>query len=141
MPIVHGSCNSYVEEAIRGVHQESDVYKLALFTDSADLGKETTQYSSPDSSEVVASGYTEGGQVLTGFAVSRDENVAIIDFDDVVWNPSTITARGALIYNSSRGNKAVTVIDFGANKASTNAPFSVLMPSPTKTEGLIRIRG
>ena len=137
MAITAALCNSYKQEILQGVHEAGDTYKIALFTSSATLSKATTAYASTN--EVTGTGYTAGGATLSGFAVSLDTDTAILDFADATWATSTITARGALIYNSSQSNKAVAVLDFGADITSTAATFTVTMPAASAAAGLIRI--
>ena len=136
--ITQGLCNSYKAEILTGVHTAADVYKLALFTSAANLSPATTAYAVDG--ETSGDGYTAGGVELTGFAVSLDGSVAVLDFNDAEWLESTITARGALIYNSSKANKAVAVFDFGSDITSVNGPFNAPMPEPTATTGAIRIK-
>lgn len=137
MAITAALCNSYKQEILQGVHEAGDTYKIALFTSSATLSKATTAYSATNESS--GTGYTAGGATLTGFAVTLDADTAILDFADAAWPTSTITARGALIYNSSQSNKAVAVLDFGADITSTAGTFTVTMPAPAAATGLIRI--
>jgi len=89
--------------------------------------------------EVVGAGYSAGGNTLTGAAISLDGSVAIVDFSDTTWSAATITARGALIYNSSKSNKAIAVIDFGGDKTSTNGDFTVQFPAAAAATAIIRI--
>lgn len=126
---------------LQGIHDlDTDVLKLALYTGSANLYPTTTVYSTTD--EVVASGYSAGGVVLTGVTISTgtasttQPAVVFVDFDDAVFN-AAITARGALIYNSSKANRSIAVIDFGADKTSTST-FTVQMPANTASAALIR---
>ena len=131
-------CTSYKKEALEGVHLAADVYKIALYTNAATLDATTTAYSATN--EVASGGgYTTGGMTLTGFAASVDGTAGIVDFADAVWAAATITARGALIYNSSRSNKAVAVFDFGADITSTGGNFTVTMPAPAAATAVIRI--
>lgn len=124
MAITTGVCNSYKQEIINGgVHTSADVYKVALFTSSATLSASTTVYSTAN--EVVGIGYTAGGATLTGFTVSQSVNVTQLDFNDISWTGATITARGAMIYNSSKGNKVVAVYDFGGDIGGTNITFNL----------------
>jgi hypothetical protein len=109
--------------------------KMALYTADADLGAGTLTYTTAN--EVVGTGYTAGGNVLTGVTVLASGTTAYLDFDDVVWNPSGFTARGALIYNTSLGNLAVAVLDFGADKTTTTT-FTVQTPANTADAALIR---
>jgi hypothetical protein len=109
--------------------------KMALYTADADLGAGTLTYTTAN--EVVGTGYTAGGNVLTGVTVQQSGTTAFLDFDNVVWNPANFTARGALIYNTSLGNLAVAVLDFGADKTATTS-FTVQMPANTADAALIR---
>lgn len=137
MAITQGMVSSYKVEEKKAIHDfTTDVFKMALYTSSATLGAATTAFSATN--EVVGTGYTTGGKVMTGGSVVLDGTVAIVDFDDVVWLASTITARGALIYNSSKANRAVVVIDFQADKTSTAEAFTVIMPVPAAGTALIR---
>lgn len=137
MAITAAIPNSFKSEALQGIHAIADVFRIALFTSAANLSKATTAYST--SGEASGTGYTAGGQALSGAAVTLDGDTAILDFADPSWATSTITARGALIYNASKGNRAVAVLDFGADITSTNGPFSVTLPNPTAAAGLLRI--
>lgn len=137
--ITHGMCNSYKLECQAGIHQLGDTYKIALFSADADLGPQTTLYDPTD--EVVGPGYDAGGKVLEGATLSLVGNTSILDFGvNPEWPMSTITAHGALIYNASKGNRAVGAINFGSNISSTNAPFKVTLPPPTELDGLIAFR-
>jgi hypothetical protein len=109
--------------------------KMALYTADADLGAGTLIYTTAN--EVVGTGYTAGGNMLTGVTVLASGTTAYLDFDDVVWNPAGFTARGALIYNTSLGNLAVAVLDFGADKTTTTT-FTVQTPANTADAALIR---
>ncbi len=120
-------------------HTAGDTYKLALYTSSATLSKATTAYSATN--EVGDSGsYAAGGITLVGFTVTLDTDTAILDWTtDPTATTATITARGGLIYNSSRANKAVAVLDFGGDITSTNDTFTVAFPAPTAAAGLVRM--
>lgn len=138
MAIVGAVCDSYLKELYEGVHTSSDVYYIALYTSSAVLSETSTVYIA--SGESFGTGYTAGGQVLAGFTASIDAGVSILDFTtNPIWSNISTTARGALIYNSSKANKAVAVLDFGQDVTTTNADFVVEFPLPTSTAGLIRI--
>jgi hypothetical protein len=139
--IIQSLTNSFKSEMLKGVHDlETDVLKMALYTGAATLTPQTTAYSSTD--EVVASGYTAGGVVLTGVTImtqtvpNTQPATVYVDFNDAVFT-GAITARGALIYNSSKADKAVAVISFGADKTSTTT-FTVVMPANTAADALIR---
>jgi len=114
----------------------TDTLKLALYTGLATLGPNTTVYDT--SYEVVGTGYTAGGNVLTGITISTSANgVVYVDFNNSVWNPAAFTCRGALIYNASKGNKSVAVLDFGSDKTCQTS-FTVQMPENTSTSALLR---
>jgi len=139
MSITAAICDSYKQEILQGIHLAADTYKMALFPSSATLNKSTTAYSSAGECPN-GSGYATGGVALVGYAVTIDTDTAILDFTtDPTWPAATITARGALIYNSSKGNKAVAVLDFGADITSTNDTFTVTLPLPAAATGAVRI--
>lgn len=138
MAIAQGMCSSFKQQLLQGEHDfDVDVFKIALYDSAATLSSATPVYSSTN--EVTGVGYTAGGIALTGTTVSLTGTTAFVDFDDAVWTSSTITARGALIYNSSKSNKAVAVLDFGADKTSTTGDFTVQMPTNDAANALIRL--
>jgi hypothetical protein len=140
MAITQAMCTSFKSEALQGVHDfTTDTFKIALYTSSATLSAATTAYSATN--EVSGTGYTAGGETLTvtGGAVSTSGTTAYVDFSDVTWSTATITARGALIYNSSQANKAVAVLDFGSDKTSTAGDFVITMPTADASNAIIRI--
>lgn len=138
MAISAAVCNSYKLEIMQGVHETADTYKIALYASAATLSKSTTAYSATN--EVVGTGYVAGGATLTGFTQALDTDTAYIDWTtDPTWPASTITARGALIYNSSQGNKAVAVLDFGGDITSTAGTFTVTLPAPAAATAVVRI--
>ena len=138
MAIQQAIATSFKAEILQGIHDSADTYKIALYTSAATLGATTTAYSATN--EVSGTGYTAGGQVLSGFNVTTSGITAILDFTtDPSWANATITARGALIYNSSKSNKAVYVLDFGSDITSTNGTFAITLPTPDATNGLIRL--
>lgn len=140
MAITQAMCTSFKSEALQGVHDfTTDTFKIALYTSSATLSAATTAYSATN--EVSGTGYTAGGETLTvtGGSVSTSGTTAYVDFSDVTWSTATITARGALIYNSSQANKAVAVLDFGADKTSTAGDFVIAMPTADASNAIIRI--
>ena len=127
---------SFKQEVLLGVHDlDTDTIKLALYTAEANLGADTTVYGT--TSEVVGTGYTAGGEALTGATVLTSGTTAYVDFNNAVWPVANFTARGALIYNASKGNKSIAVLDFGADKTTTTS-FTVQMPANTATSALIR---
>ena len=138
MAITQAIPTSFKAEILQGIHDSADTYKMALYTSVATLGTSTTAYSATN--EVSGTGYTAGGQVLSGFNVTTSGTTAILDFTtDPFWENATITARGALIYNSSKSNKAVYVLDFGSDIISTNGTFAITLPTPDAANGLIRL--
>ena len=137
MAILQAIATSFKAEILQGIHDSADTYKIALYTSAATLGATTTAYSATN--EVSGTGYTAGGQVLSGFSVATSGTTAILDFTtDPSWENATITARGALIYNASKANKAVMVLDFGADKSNSEGTFTIRLPLPDATNGLIR---
>jgi len=135
MSIVQTQTTSFKKQLYQGIHDLStDTIYIALYTAAADLNADTTVYSSTN--EVVATGYTAGGKVLTGVAISSDGYTAYVNWANVSWT-SALTARCALIYNVTQGNKSVAVLDFGSDKTSTTT-FTITMPSNTSTTALIR---
>jgi hypothetical protein len=132
--ILQTQTTSFKKELYEGVHDlTTDVLKIALYTASANLNETTTAYSTAN--EVVGDGYSEGGVGITGVVVSSDGFTAYVDFDNVVFD-AAVTARCALIYNSSKDDRSIAVLDFGSDKTSAN--FTITMPSNTATSALIR---
>ena len=132
--ILQTQTTSFKTELYTAVHNLStDTLKIALYTASADLNESTTVYSATN--EVTGTGYVAGGVVLTGVTISSSGYTAYVDFADVVFGAS-VTARCALIYNVTQGNKAIAVLDFGSDKTSAN--FTITMPANTATAALIR---
>ena len=136
MAITTAICNSYKQEILEGVHALADVYKVALFTNAATLSASTTAYATTN--EVVGVAYTAGGATLTGILTGLSGSTSYLTFSDPSWATSTITARGCLVYNSSKSNKAVAAFDFGADITSTAGTFTVDFPV-AGASALIRI--
>ena len=135
MSIVQTQTTSFKKELYQGIHDLSaDSIYIALYTANVDLNEGTTVYSSTN--EVSATGYTAGGQILTGVSISSSGYTAYVNWDNVTWN-AALTARCALIYNVTKGNKSVAVLDFGSDKTSTTT-FTITMPANTSTAALIR---
>jgi len=135
-------CTSFKVELLKGVHNFSasggDTFKIALYTSSATLDASTTAYSATN--EVSGTGYTAGGAALTNVEPTSSGTTGYLDFSDVTWSAATITARGALIYNSSAaGNPAVAVLDFGVDKTSTAGDFIVVFPTDDASNAIVRI--
>lgn len=128
---------SFKQQLLLAVHDFStDTFNIALYTNAADLGAATAVYTA--TGEVVGTGYTATGQALTGVIVTVSGTTAYVDFADSVWPTASFTTRGALIYNASKGNKSVAVLDFGADKTPTTS-FTVQMPVNSATSALIRL--
>jgi len=128
---------SFKQQLLQAVHDFStDTFYMVLYTANADLGATTTVYTT--SGEISGTGYTAAGQVMTGVSVSVTDTTAFVSFTNVVWTTGAFTARGALIYNTSKGNKSVAVLDFGADKTTTTS-FTVVMPTNSATTALIRL--
>ena len=136
MSIVQTQTTSFKKELYQGIHDLStDVIKIALYTANADLNENTTVYSITN--EVTAIGtYVAGGAQLTPITVSSSGYTAYVGFPNISWT-GAITARCALIYNATQGNKSVCVLDFGSDKISTTT-FTITMPANTATAALIR---
>lgn len=149
MAITQAMCTSFKVEILDGIHAfgttvaragtTPDTFKIALFTSSATLDATTTAYST--SNECPSTGnYTAGGQNLTvSTAPTSTSTTAWLDFDDVTWSNATITANGALVYNSTQSNKAVAVLAFGGDKTSTSGDFTIIFPAANSTSAIIRI--
>jgi len=136
MSIVQTQTTSFKSELYRGIHDlTTDSIKIALYTASANLNSDTTVYSATN--EVAATGtYVAGGAVLTPITVSSSGYTAYVGFPNISWT-GAITARCALIYNATQGNKSIAVLDFGSDKTSTTT-FLITMPANTSTSALIR---
>ena len=141
MTISQAMCTSFKTELLTATHDFSasggDTFKLALYTSSASLDASTQAYTT--SNEVSGTGYTAAGSSLTNVAPTSSGTTAFTDFNDLTFSSSTITARGALIYNSSDSNKAVCVLDFGSDKTSTNGDFTIQFPTADASNAIIRI--
>ena len=136
MAIAQTQTTSFKSELYQGIHDlTTDVIKIALYTASANLNETTTVYSAAN--EVANTGtYVAGGATLTPITVSSSGYTAFVGFPNISWT-GVITARGALIYNSSQGNKSIAVLDFGSDKIST-VTFTITMPANTARAALIR---
>jgi hypothetical protein len=148
MPITQAMATSFKIEILNGIHAfgttvtragtTADTFKIALYTTSATLSAATTAYST--SNEVSGTGYTAGGNTLTVSQVpTSTSTTAWLDFADSTWATATITARGALIYNSTQSNRAIAVLDFGSDKSSSAGDFTVVFPTADSSNAIIRI--
>lgn len=146
--ISQAMATSFKVEILDGIHNfgtgvvrastAADTYKIALYTSAATLDASTTAYTT--SNEVVGTGYTAGGNTLTVSVVPTSTGTtAYLSFSNTSWTTATITARGALIYNSTQGNKAVAVLDFGSDKTSTAGTFQINFPTADSSNAIIRI--
>jgi len=150
MAITQAIANSFKKQLLEGdanfSNSGGDVFKLALYTSSATLNSATTAFTATN--EVGNTGtYTSGGDKLTGqstnIGTGSGKGVAFVDFADLSFTGVTLTARGALIYNTSSAvtNAAVAVLDFGADKTATSGTFTIQFPAPTSTAAILRISG
>jgi|TARA_R110000823_G_scaffold287424_1_gene405680 hypothetical protein len=155
MAISQAMCTSFKKELLQGVHNftsgsgggtttstgSGNAFKLALFTSSASLGATTTAYSS--SNESSGTGYSSGGAALTNVTPTTASTTALTDFADLTFSSSSITARGAMIYNSSTtagsANRAVLILNFGSDKASSSGDFTISFPTADASSAIIRI--
>jgi hypothetical protein len=144
MAITTAMCNSFKQELLGGVHDlDTDSLKVALITDSpaGTYGAGTTNYSdvTGNTDEATGTNYTAGGQVLDTATISLTGSTAFVDFADEVFTNLTIAADGAIIYNTSQGNKAVAVFDFGGTVTSTSGDFTIVFPTADSSNAVIRI--
>ena len=139
MAITQAVTQQLKQDLWNGVHQPADVYKIALYTSTATLDKTTTAYTATN--EVANGlGYTTLGVTLVGFTVSLSTDTAVLDWTtDPSWAAATFTARGAMIYNSTRANKALAIWDFGADKVGGGGAFTLVFPTPDASLGLLRL--
>ena len=148
MAITQAMATSFKVEILNGIHAfgttvvrgatTPDTFKIALFTSSATLDATTTAYSTTN--EVPSTGnYTAGGNTLTTVAPTSSGTTAFLDFSDTTWATSTITANGALIYNSTQSNRAAAVLAFGSDKSSSGGNFTIQFPVADASNAIIRI--
>ena len=142
MPITQAMCTSFKQELMQALHDfdnpGGNTFKIALYTSSATLGASTTAYTTTN--EVAATGnYVAGGNTLSAVTPTSSGTTAFTDFADTTWASATITANGALIYNSTNSNRAVAVLAFGGDKTSTNGDFTIVFPAADASNAIIRI--
>ena len=134
-------CTSFKKELMEGVHNlksGGNTFKIALYTNSSSLDARNPAYTS--SNEVSGTGYSAPGKDLTNVNPSSSGTTGFAEFGDQTWGSSTITARGALIYNdTATGDPSLVVFDFGADKSSSSGDFAVVMPTYNSSSALIRI--
>lgn len=143
MAITQSVCVSFKKELLAGLHNfttgTGNTFKMALYTSAANLDSSTTAYTA--SNEVSGTGYTAGGNtlVIPASMPSQTGTVGWTDFNDSTWVAATITARGAMIYNSTNANRACVNLDFGSDKSSSAGDFTVIFPAADSTNAIIRI--
>jgi hypothetical protein len=141
MAISTSMTTSFKSQLMSGLHDfdnpGGNTFKIALYTSSATLGASTTAYASGN--EVIGTGYTAGGATLTSVSPTTSGTTAYVDFADVTWASSTITANGALIYNANSSNASVITLAFGSDKSSSNGDFVIVFPTANATDAIIRI--
>ncbi len=148
MPITQAMATSFKVEILNAIHAfgttvtrgatTPDTFKIALYTSSANLDASTTTYSTTNE-VATGGGYTAGGNTLTTIAPTSSGTTAFLDFNDTTWSTSTITANGALIYNSTQSNRAVAVLAFGSDKSSSGGNFTIQFPTADASNAIIRI--
>jgi hypothetical protein len=135
--IVQTQTTSFKAELYEGIHDLiDDTIKIALFNANADLSASTTVYST--NQEVTGTGYTAGGNTLTGATVRSSGTTAYVSFDNTSWSSASFTCRGALIYNSSKANRSVAVLNFGSDKIVANGTLTIEFPTNDVTSAIIR---
>ena len=144
MAITTALCNTFKQELLGGIHDlDTDVIKLALIkaTPTGSYGAGTTNYTdvTGNSDEASGTGYTAGGQALDSATITLSGSTAFVDFADEVIVTATVSADGCIIYNSSKANRAIAVIDFGGTKTSTNGDFTIQFPIADASNAIIRI--
>ena len=143
MAISQAMCTSFKAEVMQALHDftasTGNVFNIALYTSSATLGAATTAYTTSDEVSDTGTNYTAGGNTLTNISPTTSGTTGFTDFADTTWTTATITARGALIYNSTNADRAVVVLDFGSDKTSTAGDFTIQFPTANATDAIIRI--
>ena len=144
MAITTAICKSFKQELLGGIHDlDTDTIKVALIkeTPTGTYDNTTANYSdvTGNSDEATGTGYTAGGQDLNNITISLDGTTAIIDIDDETFSTVTVSADGCIIYNSSQGNKAIAVFDFGGTKSSTNGDFTIVFPTADASNAILRL--
>jgi hypothetical protein len=133
-------CTSFKKELLEAVHNftvAGNTFKLALYDNNATFNASTTDYTPTNESS--GAGYSAGGGTLTNIAPTTGGTTSFTSFSDLTFSNSTITARGALLYNSTAGTNTVLVLDFGSNKSSTNGDFTIVFPTADQNNAIIRI--
>ena len=141
MAISTAFCTSFKQGLMQGLHNFDNpgghTFKIALYTSAATLGASTTAYSATN--EITGTNYTAGGNTLAAVTPTTSGTTAFTDFADTTWSSSTITANGALIYNSNSSNASTVVLAFGSDKSSSNGDFTIVFPLADASNAIIRI--
>jgi hypothetical protein len=139
MTIYQGLTTSFKVDILNGRQNiASDTLKMSLYTAYATLNEDTTAYVSDN--EITGTGYTVGGNQLSNVTIQSGSNTVFVSFDNLTWNPAEFTTRGALIYNATKSNASIAVLDFGSDKIQAgNNTFTVVFPPDTASSALIRI--
>ena len=141
MAITQSVCTSFKSELLQGLHDfaagTGDTFKIALYTSAANLDGTTTVYTT--TGEVTGTGYAAGGMTLVNVGVSSLGTTAFLSFNNVTWVGASFTTRGALIYNSTNGNRAVCVLDFGSDKTISSGDFTVQFPTNDASNAILRL--
>jgi hypothetical protein len=137
MSIIQTQTTSFKAELYQAIHDLlTDTLKIALYTGNATLNESTTIYSTTN--EVTGTGYTAGGVTITGVSVNSSEYTAYVSFNNPSWTSASFTTRAALIYNSSKANRSIAVLDFGADKTVSGNTFTITLPTNNASDALIR---
>jgi hypothetical protein len=137
MSIIQTQTTSFKAELYQAIHNlTTDTLKIALYTGDATLNESTTAYSTTN--EITGAGYTAGGVVITGVSVNSFGYTAYVSFNNPSWTSASFTTRAALIYNSSKANRSIAVLDFGADKTVSNNTFTITLPTNNASDALIR---
>jgi len=144
MAITQSVCNSFKSEVLKGLHDFSasggDTFKIALYTSDASLGASTTVYSTANEVSSSGTNYTAGGNTLTNVEPTVSGGVGFADFLDSAWATASFTVRGALIYNSTNGNRAVAVLDFGIDREVSGGTLTVGFPTADSQNAIVRVK-
>jgi hypothetical protein len=135
--ITQTQTTSFKAELYEGIHDLlDDTIKIALYEATADLTAATTVYTTDQ--EITGTGYTAGGNTLTGATVQSSGNTAYVSFNNSTWSSASFTCRGALIYNASKANRSIAVLNFGSDKTVANQTFEIEFPANDATSAIIR---
>lgn len=136
--IVQTQTTSFKKELYEGIHNLlTDTIKIALYTALADLDATTTVYVATN--EITGTGYVAGGNTLTGATVQTSGSTVYVSFNNTSWSSASFTCRGALLYNASKANRSVAVLNFGNDKIVTQGTFTVEFPANAANSAIIRM--